>query len=402
MYHSKTSLEPPLPPAAYSSPEHWQQEYAAVFSTSWHLVASGSELREPGQFVSLELLGVPVVLRNFAGEIVALRNVCAHRQCQIVSRSAGRSLRLACPYHGWEYGADGRTRKLPGASNFPHFDHRRYALDRFPVARCGELIFIRLSESGPSFEEWIGDRFPLFAEWFSLPEYRMARKFRFDYAVNWKIPVEGALESYHIPVVHPQTFVEDPGESRSEHFVHDNGTSFQTQFLTPRWLDRRLRDTERFMMHLMKKPFIETYSHHHVFPNLLISHVNSISVAQVVCPAGPTQSWSYAFHFSREAHGRGMVAGALTRLWGMFTPFVTKQILNEDVAIFPAVQRGTMAATRPGLLGRCEERLHALQTFVKKRIDSGVIVSGAAAEATTSPSSTATGCEHSDRCGTTE
>jgi phenylpropionate dioxygenase-like ring-hydroxylating dioxygenase large terminal subunit len=368
MYQTPTSLIPPLPPQAYYDPEFAERERRAAFMQAWHLVAVQSDLARDGQFVALELFGIPLLVRNFNGELVALRNVCAHRQSILARQPKGCSPTLKCPYHGWEYGADGRTRKLPGASNFPKFQHQQYCLEKFAVETCGQLVFVRFSPAGPTLREWMGERFDTFAQWFSSEKFECSMSCRFEIDANWKIPVEGSLESYHIPCVHPKTFHEDPGEKPSTHFFYPEGTSFQTVFLAPRWIDRRLRDTERFVLARLGVPYTGDYDHHHVFPHLLISRTDSLSVAQVVYPIDANHSFTMAMQVGVKPARPNPVTTLLARAWGKFTAWLTRTILAEDRDIFPAVQAGVRGAHQSGILGRCEERLHALQQYIHDRI----------------------------------
>jgi len=369
MYQTPVSLKPLLHPRDFVSAEFWEQEQVAVFAESWHLVATQRQLRKSGAYISVTLLGVPVLVRNFSGEIVALRNVCAHRQSLLATEPSGCSPTLKCPYHGWEYGADGRTRKLPGAANFPKFEHQHYCLDRFAVEVCGDLIFVRLSSTGPSLREWIGERFELFAAWFSVEEYHQAMYRRLEFAANWKIPVENSLESYHIPCVHPQTFHTDPAEAHSTHEFFETGTSFQARFHPPRWIDHALDRAEIWVMHRLGCVPDGMYQHHHVFPNLLISHTDSTSFVQMIHPVGPDRSFSLMWQYGRGGERLPFVPRVISRLWGQFTGALTRTIVLEDVPVYALVQSGAAGAGKPGLLGRCEERIHASQKYLRDRID---------------------------------
>jgi hypothetical protein len=190
-----------------------------------------------------------------------------------------------------------------------------------------------------------------------------------NFPANWKIPVEAALESYHIPCVHSKTFHEDPGETASTHQFFETGSAFKTIFLAPRWIDRRLRDVERIVLRMLHVPYTGEYEHHHVFPNLLISHTDSLSLVQSVVPTGPQTSHSLVWQFARLPQQRRLWRMAVARLWGQFTAQLTRTILSEDMQIYPLVQAGVRGAVRKGVLGRCEERLFALQEFVRKRTD---------------------------------
>jgi phenylpropionate dioxygenase-like ring-hydroxylating dioxygenase large terminal subunit len=369
MYQAQTSLEPPLPPAAYWEESAWQQERSAVFAQGWHLVGAASSLQQPGAYVTAELLGVPVLVRNFGGELVALRNVCAHRQAILATKPSGCSPTLKCPYHGWEYGADGRTRKIPEALNFPKFDREQYCLDTFALEQCGDLVFVRLSQEGPSLREVLGERFDLLAGWFSTEMYELAMFRRIDYPANWKIPVEASLESYHVPFVHPQTFHDDPGDARSEHAFYDTGSSFETIFFALRWIDRRMRDAEWLALKVMGMTYTGDYRHHHVFPNIMVTNTNSLSLVQVVHPSTPEKSYVLAWQYARLPERKGFIPRWWGWCWGQFAAWLTRTILAEDIAIYPLVQAGVTGSRKTGVLGRCEERLYAFQKFIRDRID---------------------------------
>ncbi|MEZ6127368.1 MAG: SRPBCC family protein [Planctomycetaceae bacterium] len=368
MYHSSTSLEPLMTPDDYCSADVYERERRAIFGQSWHPVGVASSIRNSGDHLTFDVMGVPVLVRNFDGQLVALRNVCAHRQCTLVSAATGRSERLKCPYHGWEFGADGRTRRIPAATNFPQFDRETYRLDRFPLEQCGDLIFIRLDEHGPSLSEWMGDYFERFTEWFSAPRFAISLSRRIDYPANWKIPVEASLESYHIPEVHPLTFGEDPAEDGSEHFFTDNGSSFHARLATPRFIDRALRIWERALLGFLGIESLGQYQHYHVYPNLLVSYTDSLSLVHYVMPTGPTTSVGCGWHFGRRPDRPGRITNVVAAAWGKFTGSLSFQVLNEDLVMYPKIQAGAAAASRPGLLGRCEERLHSFQKFVHQQM----------------------------------
>lgn len=371
MYLTPVSLEPALPPRAYCDPAHAELEKTHVFHDAWHLVAGKQNLAKPGQFVTLTLFGIPLVVRNFDGQLVALRNVCAHRQAIIARKSHGCSPTLRCPYHGWEYGADGKTRKLPGASNFPKFKHQQYCLDQFLVEECGDLVFVRFSPTGPTLREWMGENFDLYARWFSSSDHFQSASLRFEIDANWKIPVEGSLESYHIPSVHPQTFYEDPGDKRSRHTVSPTGTTFQTDLLTPRRVDRMLQSLERMVLKVAGGQPSGLYDHQHVFPHLMISRTDVVSVAQVVYPVDAGQCFTLAILYGLEPQRRSWWRKAVTRGMGKLTVALTKTILAEDRDVFPLVQAGTEGSCKTGILGRCEERLFAIQKHIADRIARG-------------------------------
>lgn len=368
MYLSPTSLEPLLKPTDYSSSDVFERECAKIFESSWQPVGLASSLKNSGDYITADVIGVPVLVRNFDGQLVAFRNVCAHRQCTLAAAASGSSERLKCPYHGWEYGADGRTRKIPASTNFPQFDRETHRLNSFAVEQCGDMVFVRFSQHGPSLAEWLGEYFERFQQLFSEPQFQISLTRRIAYPANWKIPIEASLESYHIPEVHPVTFGEDPGEPGSDHFFSDNGSVFHARLATPRFIDRALRVWERLLLGFLGIQSLGQYQHYHIYPNLLISFTDSLSLVHCVIPTGPATSEGCCWHFGRRPDKPGKLRKLVAAAWGRFTGHLSFQVLNEDLVMYPQIQKGMTAARRPGILGRCEERLHSFQAFVHGRM----------------------------------
>ena len=370
MYHSPTSLRPALPPSAYSDPTWAEKEARNVLRPAWHPVATTDQLAATGDFITTTLLGVPVVVRRFGqteNDVVAMRNVCAHRQCLIVSKSAGNAEKLRCGYHGWEYGADGLTRRIPQAKNFPHFDREAHRLDRFAVERCGGLWFVRLASDGPSLEDWLGNHAAWVAERTVRPRWMKTLQTTLPAEANWKIPIEGSLESYHLAAVHAATFGADadPGEEHSEHTLWPGGTSFETTHRIPSLMTR----AEDSALRLLGVATPDgRYEHHHLFPNLMLAGLHSMTLVTSVQPTGPQSSELRMWQWGPQPTGASLLDRTIGRLvarsMGRVAAKSSVAVLQEDLAMFPQMQHGLNAPGATGLLGRCEERLHAFQTFV--------------------------------------
>ena len=69
------------PPAeSYVSSEFYRFEQDAVFAREWICVARQEELPRPGDFVTIDVAGEPViVVRKRDGELNAMSAVCRHR-----------------------------------------------------------------------------------------------------------------------------------------------------------------------------------------------------------------------------------------------------------------------------------------------------------------------------------
>src|SRR6476646_10792506 len=62
--------------------------------------------------VSIKLLDQPLVLWRAGGELSAFYDLCLHRGAAL-SLGWVDGDRIVCPYHGWQYNADGRCAKIP-------------------------------------------------------------------------------------------------------------------------------------------------------------------------------------------------------------------------------------------------------------------------------------------------
>ena len=50
---------------------------------------------------------------------------------------------------------------------------------------------------------------------------------------------------------------------------------------------------------------------------------------------------------------------------------ITRQILREDMSLFSSLQAGLEASGQQGVLGKCEERIHAFQKFLVQTMEAG-------------------------------
>jgi len=376
MFISSTRLPHVLPPFSYWAKAHYQRELEHLLLPAWHLVACTEELARPGDFVTLELFGRPVQVRNFDGQLRALSNVCAHRHCLLTHQPQGHSERMQCQYHGWEYGADGTPRRIPLPKNFAPFDARQERLEAYRVATCGQLVFVSLQAEGPDLQDYLGDVFDLVQERFGSC-WRRSLAWSPSYPVNWKIPIENSLEAYHVPYVHPKTFREDPGEARSSHCLEPHRTAFQTAlpFSPHSRLDVWYQRCEGHVLRSLGVRPTGIYQQHHVFPNLLFSFTDAISLCHCVIPTGPKSAHAVVRQFGR-CEQWGSVRRGVARLWGKLAAAVTRRILLEDMALYPDIQRGLESSPHHGVLGRCEERIHAFQTYVQAAVDEADVTTG--------------------------
>ena len=363
MFHHTTRLPHILPPQAYVADDQFRREVAALFRDAPLCVATTMELAKPGDFLTMDLLGKPLQLRNVDGEIRAYSNVCAHRHCLLTSRTTGNSPKLRCQYHGWEYDADGKTAHIPQPKNFVPFDRDQDRLGRYRAETCGRLVFVTLGDDAPTLRERLGENFEPLAERFD-ERWASSWTWQTRLDVNWKIPIENSLEGYHIPAVHPETFKVAPTADRTTHVLETEWTLYRTPYVAPSAAERALFAVERRALRILRRTPSAGYSHYHFFPNLLVSSSDMFSLAVSVLPVSPTRTELRVRQFTYRGVDPNPIGRFVSAFWSRLNRFLARKVLAEDFSIYPAIQRGLAASDRAGCLGTIEERVHAFQAYV--------------------------------------
>lgn len=200
-----------LPAVFYTDPEIFELEKRLIFRRSWQAVCSELELRNPGDYVTVDIAGVPVVVvRDKDGGIRGLVNVCRHRGNTIME-GEGHCERMQCGYHGWTYGLDGSLRGAPQKvqGNLPSF--ATLGLHVVEVDTWGGFVFVSLDPQ-ESLLEQLGELPKLIEETgydfpFTKPALGLVPQETYDASLrtNWKILVENGHECYHCPAIHATT-----------------------------------------------------------------------------------------------------------------------------------------------------------------------------------------------------
>ena len=193
-----------MPKIVYTSEEFAAREVAQIFSKEWFCVGRATALANPGDYVTLELAGQPImVIRDREGTLRAQSNVCLHRM-SILLKGTGNVKGIVCPYHGWSYNTDGSLRAAPAMKHNEAFCKDDY---RLPQIRCEEWlgwVMITLNPDAIPPEEKFADVEGLIAD-YQMENYIENFNEQFIWNTNWKVLAENFMESYHLPVCHAKT-----------------------------------------------------------------------------------------------------------------------------------------------------------------------------------------------------
>jgi vanillate O-demethylase monooxygenase subunit len=192
----------------------------AALARGWHVVAMSAEVgSEP---LGVQLLGREWVLARVDGDLVAFLDRCPHRFAPL---SAGRVVggALQCPYHGWEFGRDGKARCTPSQSSATGSE------DRIPPRACLTPPAGLVERFGLV---WLAPEPPVcdlhaFPEWDDAACTRAWNEPRRT-AVSAVQLTDNFLDASHFPFVHPGTFGTPEAEEVSQHEVTRSGWEVRT------------------------------------------------------------------------------------------------------------------------------------------------------------------------------
>ncbi len=332
-----------LDPRLYSDPAALDAELDGLFQRTWQYAGHVGDLPEAGHYITARAGDQPVlVLRGDDGQLRAFRNVCRHRGSELLTGSGRCKKAIRCRYHGWTYDAtDGRLLGVP--------EHRGYGdrLDKSTLgligARVEELagfLFVNLDPQAPPLAEITAG----LAE--RLDRYGIPQLQSFDSSkggggestqpANWKIVVENYLEGYHVPIAHPGLMrLLDYKNYGAE--LHDGWAWFEAPLRQDPSGNRLERLYQRLVRPMpgLSKADGKTWRYAFIYPNTAIDlYPDQVNVWQIR-PAGPeltADTWACYRHPD---------SGPITRLVQRTNNKLNNLVLDEDIDLVGAVQRGT-------------------------------------------------------------
>ena len=194
---------PDIPVERYTSDAFFDLEQDALWPKCWVLAARVDELPRPGDFVTFDSLGSPMILIRGTDDVVrAFYNTCQHRGAPVVRETRGTSRLLRCQYHSWSYDIhDGSLVSVPDARDFVDLDR---SLRCLKTVRCEEWdgwIFVNQDSAALPLLEWLD---PIPHELDELQGPRLSTVARRSEVIpcNWKVTAEAFLEVYHFRHIH--------------------------------------------------------------------------------------------------------------------------------------------------------------------------------------------------------
>ena len=147
-----------IPSSWYTNRELYQHELQTVFTQSWQFAARLDQLEQPGEYVTTDIAGEPVLIaRGNDNQLRGFFNVCRHHAAAVMTEPAGNARQFRCPYHGWTYSLEGQLKGTPDFADVCQFDRAMNGLVPVDTAVWENWVFVRVGSSAETIEQFLGD-----------------------------------------------------------------------------------------------------------------------------------------------------------------------------------------------------------------------------------------------------
>ena len=347
-----TALAPEVfrnPVAAYSDPARARLEHDRLFRGLPLFMGMGCRLPEPGDYLSEEIAGVPVLLvRGRDAKLRAFANICRHRGAPVAS-GCGKARAFSCPYHGWTYGLDGKLAGIPHEDTFGGVDKSSHGLLPLPVGERHGMIFVKLSPGGPDGIDvdahlcGLGEQFASFG--FDRYSYFDSETMR--PAINWKFGIDTFLEAYHLPALHRTTVAPlIRGNLGAFEAYGDHGWLTFARHTSAEWDDKPESQWE-VLPHIVAV--------YRLFPNTIVIFLSDHLETWRMLPGETPDRSTIEFALYAPEPPANEKARAY---WRKNYDLAIKTVLDEDFALGERMQRGFMSGLQAEVVyGRNEPAL---------------------------------------------
>ena len=329
------------PPSSwYTDPRIFELEQHTVFFRSWLMVGRADQVREPGQFLTYQITGEPIlIIRGKDGVLRGFFNVCRHHAAAVLTEPQGKAENLRCPYHGWTYDLQGALIHTPEFGGVANFDRLANGLVPIQAGEWHGWVFAQLDRDASPLKEQLGSDLVQRFEALNLGQFNWFERRSYLLNCNWKVFVDNYLDGgYHVPHIHRGlSSVLDPAGYKIE-----TGARYCLQS-SPMTTDKGESQTA-----LVRKGDRALY--YWIYPNFIINIYEGVMDTNLVLPLAVDRTeviFDYYFadvsESARERNGASIA--------------VSERIQAEDVAICESVQRGL--ASRAYNTGRLSVRREA-------------------------------------------
>jgi choline monooxygenase len=349
-----------IPAPWYVDPGILDLELRTVFAHSWQIVARVDQLQEPGQYITSEIAGEPVVVVRGSDKVLrGFFNVCRHHAAGVMTEPAGHAHQLRCPYHGWTYSLEGELKGTPDFAGVCNFDRATNGLVPVETAVWEQWVFLRLEGRGAeqdALEDFLGAELVDQIRPLSLDKLQWMERRHYTFDCNWKVFVDNYLDGgYHVPHLHKGL---DSVLDYSQYMI-ETGERFCLQ-----WSPMVTEGAESQTGAVRKG---DRALYYWIYPNFMINWYDGAMDTNLVIPHGVDKTEViFDFYFPDVSEG--------SRERNRASIDVGQRIQDEDEAICKSVQRGLNSrAYRAGRLSvRREAGEHLFHRLLYSDLKAGI------------------------------
>ena len=357
-----------LDPAVYTDPDWFAAERRTLFRARATVACLSADLRAPGDFVTVDTGGVPLLLvRDDEGVVRAFVNACRHRATQ-VAHGCGSAKNFACPFHSWTYALDGRLLGRPRSQGgFASVDAATLGLEAVPAGEAHGLVLVRAGGGAPvDVDAELGPEIARDLDSLGLAQHHVWGRVRREWRANWKLLLDTFTESYHVFALHGASVGPDyPG-----HVMLFDAFGPHLRIPVPRAslleLESQPRDTWNLLAHATVQ--------YHLAPNAMVNHTIDHFILWRFEPIAPDRTVAHmtmytpdppAAHPDDDEWTRSMIA------WFDLHDAVTRdEDYPESERIQQVLASGRVHTT---LLGRNEGAVQHVHRFVRGAVTAGEV-----------------------------
>jgi choline monooxygenase len=329
-----------IPAPWYTDPRVFDLERRTVFGRSWQMVGRADQLRDPGQYITCELAGEPVlVVRGSDRVLRGFFNVCRHHAAAVMTDAEGITNNLRCPYHGWTYSLEGELKGTPDFAGVSNFDRAANGLVPVETGEWENWVFVKLDRDGPTLQEFLGADLTSQIRRLGVDSLHWMERRHYTLDCNWKVFLDNYLDGgYHVPHLHNGL---DSVLDYSEYTI-ETGERFclQSSPVVSEGAEAQTGEVRQG----------ERARYYWIYPNLMINWYEGVMDTNLVCPRGVDRTEViFDFYFADVSEQ--------AREHNIASINVGQRIQDEDAAICESIQRGLKS--RSYVAGRLSVRREA-------------------------------------------
>lgn len=291
IYKSVLECSSGLPGCCFTSEKTFKSEFRHLLAANWACVGLAQDVEEIGDVHPITFAGQPLLLTKAKdGVIRTFHNICRHRGTVLCDRARKNKKQITCPYHAWSYALDGTLLRTPHVGglkrhNCESLDVQNLNLVEVPTETWGPFVFVNFRGNAGS----LAERMRSIEERLSFVDFSLLRtgsdySFTFDIHTNWKLAVENFVESYHVPMIHPELQRVNP---MGQHYQILGGDAYVGQGGRS---DGVADQIDPPLPIFPESANVKNYEALYVFPNLMITCLPNLLKAIIINPMAPSHT----------------------------------------------------------------------------------------------------------------